>query len=104
MKSERQMSTRVSARVVAELRAESARKGLAQNKIAAGLGMSQSSISEKYRGLTALTVDQFVAWCGLLDVDPGDVLRVALASVPRLRAVASDRCREPGDGSEAEEP
>ena len=72
------MSDTASALAAAELRAETARRQMGQKDIAAALGMAQSSISEKYRGISPLTIDQFVTWCRTLDLDPADVLRRAL--------------------------
>lgn len=92
-----------SALVAAELRAETARRQMGQKDIAAALGMAQSSISEKYRGISPLTVDQFVAWCKALGLDPADVLRKALTLPTQADvALAAHRQTEP-IGTETDE-
>lgn len=85
--------------LAAELRAESARKLVRQVAVANAIGVAQSTVSERWRGLTPLTVDQFVAWCRLLGESPSALLDRVLA---RRGVDASDNVvallPDPGSG------
>lgn len=92
------ISDAVSAAVAAELRARSARNQVRQRTIADAMGMSQSSISEKWRGIVPLTVGQFVAWCRAVGDEPADVLRSALATLPADAGKVVPLLPKPGPG------
>ena len=66
--------------VLANIRAEVARRRLSQSAIAAALGVSQQSVSKRLNGHVPLTVDELGIIAGLLDITPADLLSQAVAS------------------------
>lgn len=58
----------------ANVRAEMARRGVSQAKLAAALGLSQPSISARLRGVTPFDVDELHAVADFLDVSAASLL------------------------------
>lgn len=67
------------ARIAAELRAAAARKQMSQAAIAAQVDRSQVWISRRLSGQVAVTVEELVLLCGVLEVDPLPLIDHALA-------------------------
>jgi transcriptional regulator with XRE-family HTH domain len=63
--------------VVKLLRAERERKGLSMNVLAAKAGLSQQTVSYVEREMRNPTLDTLLRISAVLDVDLGEILRVA---------------------------
>lgn len=68
------MHTNISAAVGANIRAEMARRGVAQMTLAAAVGVSQSGLSKRLRGHTPLGVDELLRIAAFLDVPVNDLI------------------------------
>jgi len=66
--------------LAAELRAESARRGITQTQIAVALNRSNAYINERWHGYAALTVDELALWCAVLEMEPAGIVLAAQAS------------------------
>jgi transcriptional regulator with XRE-family HTH domain len=78
------MTPSPSAQTGANVRAEMARRGVSQVKMAAALGLSQPSVSARLRGVTPFDVDELHAVADFLDVPvaallPSEVARAGVA-------------------------
>lgn len=73
------MHTNISAEVGANIRAEMARRGVAQMTLAAAVGVSQSGLSKRLRGHTPLGVDELLRIAAYLDVPAYDLIPDHLA-------------------------
>lgn len=60
--------------VVGEIRAEMARRRLTQGKMANRLGHNQQWVSRRLSGEVPMTLQDFLAVCGALDVEPDRIL------------------------------
>ena len=65
--------------VVAEIRAEMARKRVKQSELVGALGLSQPTVSARLAGKTPLDVESFFRICAVLDVRPDEMIRRACA-------------------------
>ena len=74
------MHTNASAEVGANIRAEMARRGVAQMTLAAAVGVSQSGLSKRLRGHTPLDVNELLRIAAFLDVPVNDLIPAHLAS------------------------
>jgi transcriptional regulator with XRE-family HTH domain len=67
----------IASSVVKLLRAERERKGLSMNVLAAKAGLSQQTVSYVEREMRNPTLDTLLRISAVLDVDLGEILRVA---------------------------
>lgn len=63
--------------VSSNVRAEMARRGVTQARLAHQLGMAQQSLSRRLRGDTLFSVDELLRIANVLDVPAGELLGVA---------------------------
>jgi transcriptional regulator with XRE-family HTH domain len=61
--------------VAANIRAEVARAGVRQQDLARALGMSQPAVSDRFRGITAWTLNEVEAVARLLGTTASDLVR-----------------------------
>lgn len=69
--------TGLSAGVLANIRAELARRSISQKELARRVGQSQKYVSRRLRGETALSLDELVAWADAIGVTVAELLVVA---------------------------
>lgn len=81
---------RLNDRVAAEVRAELARRQMTQQDLAAIVGMSQASVSERLRGKTMFTLDDIERFATALEVHPA-VFLDATPNRPRPPSPSTDR-------------
>lgn len=77
------MTPTPSALTGANVRAEMARRGVTQAKLAAALGLSQPSVSARLRGVTPFDVDELHTIAAFLGVPLSDLLP---ADAPKVGA------------------
>lgn len=77
MTSEETHRRAIASSVVKLLRAERERKGLSMNVLAAKAGLSQQTVSYVEREMRNPTLDTLLRISAVLDVDLGEILRVA---------------------------
>lgn len=75
------MSINLNGSVAAEIRALMARKGHRQKDLCQHLGMSPSALSARLNGKAPMTIDEVVAICEWMGVDPVMVVSNALEPV-----------------------
>lgn len=68
------MATTTAQEIGANVRAEMARLGISQNKIAAHMNLSQTAISARLRGVTPFDVNELSTVADYLQVAPEDLL------------------------------
>lgn len=66
------------------IRAEMARRGVSQSRLADALGISQQAVSQKLTGRRPITTEEIAAIAAVLDVTPGILFATTTA-----KAVAS---------------
>lgn len=76
------LHTRFACTVAANIRAETGRRGLHQRDIARYLGLAPSRISERWRGITAWSLDDVDRLAELFGIPPQDLCAEVDASRP----------------------
>lgn len=64
--------------------------------IAAAIGRGQSYVSDRLNGKAQLTLEEYIAICGVLELDPGTFLRQILVAARGL--TADDYAQAADDG------
>lgn len=82
-------------RVAAGVRAELARHGMSQAKLARHLGLSLNSLRRRMNDEISFTVDEADLICQLFDVQPNELIRLALAH-DAIRIIAHEVIVEKG--------
>lgn len=68
------MTSTASALAAANVRAEMARRSISQTQLAQAIGINQSGLSKRLRGLVPFDVDEMAAVAGFLDVPLAELL------------------------------